>query len=112
MIDSSLGFAHYLQQNVVPNPNIRLRGVYLFWNMVVGSEKTSLYEKTITEMSIPLLKTFVPASVKFKKEISDDRNQIFRSTILPANPQLFQQCRLDELTTEICSILNLYPDER
>lgn len=115
VIDSSLGFAHYLQQNVVPNPDIRLRGVYLFWNMVVGSEKTSLYniyQKTITEMGIPLLKTFIPASVKFKKEISDDRNQIFRSTILPANLQLFRQCRMDELTTEICSILNLYPNER
>ena len=63
VLESSLSFAMAIQKLLVRNEACRLAGLYLFWNMVDGREKTDLYtayDKTIKELELPLMKTFIP----------------------------------------------------
>ena len=43
VLESSLSFAMAIQKLLVKNEACRLAGLYLFWNMVDGREKTDLY---------------------------------------------------------------------
>ena len=43
VLESSLSFAMAIQKLLVRNEACRLAGLYLFWNMVDGREKTDLY---------------------------------------------------------------------
>ena len=56
VLESSLSFAMAIQKLLVKNEACRLAGLYLFWNMVDGREKTDLYtayDKTIKELKLP-----------------------------------------------------------
>ena len=71
VLESSLSFAMAIQKLLVKNEACRLAGLYLFWNMVDGREKTDLYtayDKTIKELELPLMKTFIPDTKRYKKE--------------------------------------------
>ena len=70
VLESSLSFAMAIQKLLVKNDVCRLAGLYLFWNMVDGREKTDLYtayDKTIKELELPLMKTFIPDTKRYKK---------------------------------------------
>lgn len=108
-LESTISFASVVKQCIVDEPGIRNKGIYLFWNMVDGREKTNLYEvyeKVIAEMNIPLLKTVVPNTTKYKKEGLDEGTNLFRSTIFPASRVLLKDSRLVELLDEILLIIN------
>ena len=56
--------------------------------MVDGREKTDLYtayDKTIRELELPLMKTFIPDTKRYKKELAADKKTVFRSTLFPAS---------------------------
>jgi hypothetical protein len=87
-----------------------IRGLHLFWNMVDGREKTPLYEayeNAIAELGLQIMRTSLPNSIRFRKEMSEDRNTIFRSTLFPADKALLKGSNIDELANEICQILNI-----
>ena len=42
----------------------------------------------------------------FRREPSDDRKSVFRSTILPPDTSMLKGSRIRELSEEICSIIN------
>jgi hypothetical protein len=49
-------------------PEINLKQIYLFWNMVVAGSSRQLfkhYEKVIKDNHIPLLKTAIPRSLRY-----------------------------------------------
>ena len=76
VLESSLSFAMAIQKLLVRNEACRLAGLYLFWNMVDGREKTDLYtayDKTIKELELPLMKTFIPDTKRYKKELVADK---------------------------------------
>ena len=50
VLESSLSFAVAIDKLLVKNEACRLKGLYLFWNMVDGREKTDLY--TLYEQTI------------------------------------------------------------
>ena len=78
--------------------------------MVDGREKTDLYEiyvKSINEFGFPLLKTFVPDTKRYKKELSKEGKAVFRSTLFPADKKLLRGSNLEELLIEIAHIINL-----
>ena len=86
------------------NEACRLAGLYLFWNMVDGREKTDLYtayDKTIRELELPLMKTFIPDTKRYKKELAADKKTVFRSTLFPASRPLVRGSNLEELITEM-----------
>ena len=110
VLESSLAFALSVNELLVTNPQIRLKGLYLFWNKVNGREKTDLYEiyeKSINEFGLPLLKTFIPDTTRYKKELSNSGKALFRSTLFPADRKMLRGSRLEELLIEIAHIIKL-----
>ena len=104
VLESSLSFAAAIHKLLVKNEACRLAGLYLFWNMVDGREKTDLYtayDKTIRELELPLMKTFIPDTKRYKKELAADKRTVFRSTLFPASRPLVRGSNLEELITEI-----------
>ena len=103
-LESTVSFATVVKEHIVDNPENENKGIYLFWNMVDGREKTNLYkvyEKVIGELNVPILKTFVPNTTKYKKEGMDEGVNLFRSTIFPASRNMLRGSRLTELVDEI-----------
>ena len=45
---------------------------------------------------------------RFRREPSDDRKPVFRSTILPPDASMLKGSRIRELSEEICSIINIF----
>lgn len=110
VLQSSLSFVLSVHELLVIDPKYRLKGVSVFWNMVDGREKTDLYaiyEKSINEFGFPLLKTFVPDTKRYKKELSKEGKAVFRSTLFPADRKLLKGSNLEELLIEIAHIINL-----
>ena len=110
VLESSLSFAVAIHKLLVKNETCRLAGLYLFWNMVDGREKTDLYaayDKTIKELELPLMKTFIPDTKRYKKELVADKKAVFRSTLFPASRPLVRGSNLEELITEITYYIKL-----
>ena len=110
VLESSLSFAMAIQKLLVRNEACRLAGLYVFWNMVDGREKTDLYtayDKTIKELELPLMKTFIPDTKRYKKELVADKKAVFRSTLFPASRPLVRGSNLEELITEIVYYIKL-----
>ena len=110
VLESSLSFAAAIHKLLVKNEACRLAGLYLFWNMVDGREKTDLYtayDKTIRELELPLMKTFIPDTKRYKKELAADKKTVFRSTLFPASRPLVRGSNLEELITEMMYYIKL-----
>jgi hypothetical protein len=78
--------------------------------MVDGREKTPLYEayeNAIEELGLQIMKTSLPNSIRFRKEMSGDSRSIFRSTLFAADKALLKGSNIDLLADEICEILKL-----
>lgn len=110
ILESGLSFAIGVNEHFVLNPEYNLKGLYLFWNRVDKREKTdlySVYEKTINEFGLPLLKTYLPESKKYKKEIAEAGKPVFRSTMFPIHQRMIKDSNFLELLEEIIKIINL-----
>jgi hypothetical protein len=67
--------------------------------MVDGREKTPLYgvyESAIGELGLSVMKTVLPNSVRFRKEMSAEHGTIFRSTVFPADKSLLKGSGIEE----------------
>ena len=109
VLESCLSFADAVHKNLVGKDAMRLKALSLFWNKVDGREKTDLYqifEKAIAELGLPLMKTFIPGTKKYNREMSDKRT-VFRSTLFPADKRLTKGSNLEELINEILEIIKL-----
>ena len=110
VLESCLSFALSVNELLVNNTSLRLKELHLFWNQVDGREKTDLYEiyeKSIHEFGLPLLRTFIPDTKRYNKELSGNRKPVFRSTLLPADKRLIKGSHLEELLIEIAHIIKL-----
>lgn len=108
-VESSLQFAVAMNEGYLSLGKGNIKGMFLFWNMVDGREKTDIYnvyEKVIGELGLQLLRSFVPDTKKFRKDIQSSQKNIFRSTLFPADKILIRQARLDLLAEEILQIIN------
>jgi cellulose biosynthesis protein BcsQ len=111
VLESTLQYAMMLNDNLISLGKGHIRGLHLFWNMVDGREKTPLYgayEKAIGELGLTMMKTMLPNSIRFRKEMSDERNTVFRSTLFPADKNLLKGSNVEELISEMCQIINLH----
>jgi len=61
----------------------------------------------IREDNLHLMETRIPASARFNKELSAERNSIFRSTLFPPDTRQLRGSGVMELAEEICSIIDL-----
>ena len=97
-----------IQKLLVRNEACRLAGLYLFWNMVDGREKSELYdvyEEVIRDLGLSVLKTFLPDSKRFRRELSAGHKALFRSTIFPADKALVRGSNLNEIIDEILELI-------
>ena len=108
-----------LRYMTVVNDVIRKTGVtnikdtYLVWNMVDGREKTELYEvyeQVIAALGLKVLKTFIPNSLRFRKELPSSYRALFRSTLFPADRSLLKGSNIESLTQEILTLIKLERD--
>lgn len=110
VLESTLTFASKLNEAIVMNQSNRLKGIHLFWNLVDNREKTdlySIYEEGINSLGLSILKTTIPDSKRFRKEMSLDRRVPFRSSFLPADKRSLRGSNIKELIDEICVIIKL-----
>jgi hypothetical protein len=99
-----------LHDHIISQNKGNLKNLFLFWNMVDGREKSPLYEAyedAIAELGLTVMKTALPNSIRFRKEMSVERGAIFRSTLFPPDKTLLKDSNIDELSNEICHILKL-----
>ena len=110
VLESTLQYATLLNEKLISVNKGNIRSLQLFWNMVDGREKTPLYEayeNAIGELGLRIMKTSLPNLIRFRKEMSEEKSTVFRSTLFPADKSLLKGSNIDELANEICEILNL-----
>ncbi len=104
VLESTLKFASLLNENLISVGKSNIKGLHLIWNMVDGREKNELYEvyeNIIGELGLSVLKTFVPDSKRFRRELTAQHKPVFRSTLFPAHKSLLKGSNIDTLATEI-----------
>ncbi|MDR2385096.1 MAG: ParA family protein [Tannerella sp.] len=113
VLESTLQYATLINDNLISVGKGRIKALYLFWNMVDGREKTPLYrvyESAIGELGLSVMKTMLPNSIRFRKEMSAEHGTIFRSTVFPADKSLLKGSGIEKLVSEICQITALNSD--
>lgn len=108
VLESTMQLLTLFQQNLITTGIAKAKGLYLFWTMVDGREKTPLYgiyEDVIAKMGLTILKTTLPDSKRFRRELSTEHKPIFRSTFFPIDKSMLKSSRIKELTDEICEII-------
>lgn len=111
ILESTLSFMSTLNTHLISAGQTQIKGIHLFWNLVDGREKSELYniyEGIIEEMELQLMKTFVPDTKRFRKELSEEEGKaVFRSTLFPIDKRLVKGSHLEELFAEMCRIMKL-----
>ena len=105
---SSLMYAKTINETYVSIGKGKIKSIHMVWNKVDGREKTELYEvyeKVCGENGLPILKTFLPDSKRFRKETTMGRKAVFRSTVFPADKSLVRGSNLDKLVDEVLEII-------
>jgi len=108
VVESTLQFAVMFRDNLMTTGQAKTKGLYLFWTMVDGREKNGLYdlyEDVIAEMGLPVLSTRLPDSKKFRRDLSEERKSVFRSTIFPMDASLLKGSGIREFSEEISRII-------
>lgn len=119
LINASHIFIPLEADNQVFNPTLtfacslpeRMREkIYFFWNRRDLREKGLVYDKYseyIMSKGFKILKTHIPISVSLKHEISGEKKETIRSTLLPPNLTKVKSnvLNIKELLTEIETIL-------
>lgn len=108
VVESTLQFTSMFNENLMTTGIAKAKKLHLFWTMVDGREKSELYEvyeKVIAQMGLSVLKTSLPDSKRFRRDLSTERKTIFRSTIFPVDNPLLKGSNIKELSDEICSII-------
>jgi hypothetical protein len=56
-------------------------------------------------LELPVLKTFLPDTKRFRREQNASRRSVFRSTLFPADRSLIRGSNLDKLVDELIELL-------
>jgi cellulose biosynthesis protein BcsQ len=108
VLESTLRYMTVINDLVKKTGVTTIKETYLVWNMVDGREKSELYEvyeKVIAALGFNLLKTFLPDSKRFRRELSTSYKALFRSTLFPVDRSLLKGSNIEELTDEILSLI-------
>jgi len=108
VMESTLDYMISVRDNIISTGKSNIKAVYLLWNMVDGREKSELYEvyeAVIRELDFPLLKTFLPNAVRFRREQNIEHKPLFLSTLFPPDKSLLKGSSIDTLTDELQELL-------
>lgn len=107
---SSMAYALTVRDMGVMLSGSRIKQIFMLWNKVdrrVSPRIMDSYDKEISGYGLGLLKTRLPRSVKFSKEISMNTGGIFRSTYMTPDKELLSDSNIDLLAEELLTLLNL-----
>lgn len=113
VMECSLQFADACETELIRKKNCNLKGIYLFWNMIDVRERKEVYTRwnaVISEMRLNLLKTHLSDLSRFKREMSDTNNIVFRSTLFPPDSRYLSGAGIRELIDEILEKVNIQND--
>lgn len=114
VMESTLDYLITVRDNIVASGKSNIKSMYLLWNIVDGREKSELYEVyegVIKELDFPLLRTFLPNSVRFRREQNIEHKPLFLSTLFPPDKSLLKGSNIDTLSDELLELLNLNDHE-
>jgi cellulose biosynthesis protein BcsQ len=110
-MESTLPFIISINEVITINSQVRLQGIYPFWNRVTNRERKELfnyYEEAILGLGISIMESRIPQSVRYDREQSIERNDyLFLSTVFPPDKPLLKDSSLDLLIEEIIKTINL-----
>jgi len=107
IMESSIVFAKSVKDLYISPGKGSVKAINLVWNMVDKRERTELYQfydAVCAELALPIMKTSLPDSKRFRKETALERKAVFRSTMFPADRSLVKGSNLDELVNEFITI--------
>lgn len=110
VVESTLAFSEVFLRLPAQNKNAIDQDLFLFWNQVDGREKTGLYDayqSVIEGLSLKIMETRIMDSKRFRKEIDDTGNYVFKSTLLPADPPVLKATRVDQFVKEFLKIIHI-----
>ena len=108
VMESTLDYMISVRDNIIATGKTNIKAMYLLWNLVDGREKSELYEVyegVIRELDFPLLKTFLPNAVRFRREQNIEHKPLFLSTLFPPDKSLLKGSNIDTLTDELLEFL-------
>ncbi len=108
VMESTLDYMISVRDNIIATGKTNIKAMYLLWNLVDGREKSELYEVyegVIRELDFPLLKTFLPNAVRFRREQNIEHKPMFLSTLFPPDKSLLKGSNIDTLTDEMLELL-------
>jgi len=108
VLESTLQFATTIHDNLITTGKSNIKDLFLIWNMVDGRERTELYEAyddAIAELGLQVMKTVIPDTKRFRREMTESNRPVFRSTLFPVDKSLVKGSNIEELISEICSIV-------
>lgn len=108
VMESTLNYLIAIRDNIVNTGQTHIKAIYLLWNMVDGREKSELYdvyEAIVKKMDFPILNTFIPNSLRFRREQSETHRPLFRSTMFPVDKSLVKGSNIDALANELLTLL-------
>jgi len=109
IMESTLSFAKAFLSLPETDESNKNQKMWMFWNLVDGREKTGIYEayqSVINELDLSVMDARIMDSKRFRKETDDTPNSVFRSSLLPAEPQLLKTTKLDLFIEEFLKIIN------
>jgi cellulose biosynthesis protein BcsQ len=108
VLESTLQFATLVNDNLMTAGKSNIKGLYMVWNMVDGREKTDLYhayDGAISELGLQVMRTVMPDSKRFRREMSESHRPVFRSTIFPVDKSIIKGSNVEELSNELIEII-------
>lgn len=108
VVESAMSFMQLFHDNFLTQGWSVTKKLAFFWTMVDKRERTSLYEVyegMFKSLDYSVLNTRLPDSKRFRRELSENRKAVFRSTIFPSDPNLLRGSGIKELSDEICEII-------
>lgn len=108
VMESTLDYIVTVRDDIIGSGKSDIKEIYLLWNLVDGREKSELYEvyeAVINELQFTTLNTFIPNSLRFRREQSVSHKALFRSTLFPVDKTLVKGSNIDALSDELLEIL-------
>lgn len=110
VMDSSLSFARTTVKVIQSSNGLPLKDVLLMWIKVKhrsNSDVLSKFNEKLGELGMTVLKTAIPDTCRYDKEISEFVKPYFRCSLLPPPSQYLKGSGLKELAEELIVKLNI-----
>lgn len=110
VMQSSLSFSTTVLDFIKGKPEIPLRNIIFFWTKMKKSTSTEVfdaYQQILEKLELTVMKTIVPDTVRYDKELPFSGTTYFRCTLLPPPVKLLKGSGLEEFADELCEMLKL-----